>query len=63
MSVDALGATTRLRPSARVELTDHPLLRDLEGVSLNGVKPLEVRWFDEYRTMLDRPSVRYRMSA
>ncbi len=63
MAVDAFGATTRLRPSARLELTDHPLLRDVVDASAGGAKPLEVRWFDDYRTILDRPSIRYRMSA
>ena len=27
------------------------------------VSDIEVRWFEEYRTMLDRPSIRYRISA
>ncbi len=63
ITADVTGATTRLRPSARVDVVEHPRTRDLDAASLAGAKPLEVRWFDDYRTMLDRPKIRYRMSA
>lgn len=63
LAIDAVGHTSRLRPRARLELTSHPRVRDLDPSALTGAKPIEVRWFDEYRTMLDRPSIRYRMSA
>lgn len=63
MHVDAALASTRLGARARLELADHPRTRRLDRDALASARPLEVRWFDEYRTMVDRPSIRYRMSA
>ena len=63
LAIDARGHTSRLRPRARVELSSHSRLRDIDASALTTAKPLEVRWFDDYRTMLDRPAIRYRMSA
>ncbi|MEZ4297091.1 MAG: acetoacetate decarboxylase family protein [Polyangiaceae bacterium] len=63
LHVDASAATTKLGAKASVTLEDHPALRPLGRDSLPAARPLEVRWYDEYRTMLDRPSIRYRMSA
>lgn len=63
MHVDAACAASRIGARARLELADHPRVRDLDPEALAKAKPLEVRWFDEYRTMLDRPAIRYRMSA
>lgn len=63
MAADAVTATSRFRPSARVTLGNHPMVRDLDPSALAGARPLEVRFCDDYRTMLDRPSIRYRMSA
>jgi len=63
LHIDAVGATRRLGARAKVELMDHPRLHDFDRDALARAKPIEVRWFDEYRTMLDRPTTRYRMSA
>jgi len=63
LHIDAVGATRRLGARARLEIMDHPRMRDFDREALAHAKPIEVRWFDEYRTMLDRPSIRYRMSA
>jgi hypothetical protein len=61
--VDARIATARIGARARLELADHPRTRDLDRDALAKAGPLEVRWLDEHRTMLDRPAIRYRMSA
>lgn len=63
LHVDAVGSTARAGVKARLTLSDHPRLQDLDRDAVSRAKPIEVRWFDEYRTMLDRPAVRYRMSA
>ncbi|MBK8252892.1 MAG: acetoacetate decarboxylase family protein [Polyangiaceae bacterium] len=63
LHIDAVGATTRIGARARLDIADSVYTRDLDREALAKSKPLEVRWFDEYRTMLDRPSIRYRASA
>lgn len=63
LHVDAVGATRRIGPRAKLEILDHPRTRDLDREAPRLGRPIEVRWFDEYRTLLDRPSIRYRMSA
>lgn len=63
LHIDAFGAVRRRSLAAHVEISDHLRMRDLDARALNGAKPLEVRWFDDYRTLLDRPSARYRLSA
>lgn len=63
LHVDAVGASARLGARARLELPSHARTRDLDRDALSKARPLEVRWFDEHRTLLDRPSIRYRMSA
>ena len=63
LHIDAVGAIKRLGCRAQLDLFDHPRVRDFDREALSRAKPIEVRWFDEYRTMLDRPSIRYRMSA
>jgi hypothetical protein len=62
-AVDAVGSTTHLGAKARLTIEDHPRVRDLDREAIERARPLEVRWFSDYRTMLDRPSIRYRMSA
>lgn len=63
LAIDAVGHTSRVLPKAHVEVLPHARTRDLDAAALAGAKPLEVRWFDDYRTLLDRPSIRYRLSA
>ena len=63
MAADAVTASTRFRPSARLEIAPHAKLAGLDPAALTGARPLEVRFCEEYRTMLDRPAIRYRMSA
>jgi hypothetical protein len=63
LHIDAVGAIRRFRARAKLELMDHPRVREFDRHALAHARPIEVRWFDEYRTLLDRPSVRYRMSA
>lgn len=59
---DVTGVIRRRSIAAHVELASHPRVRDLDASALNGAKPLEVRWFDDYRTLLDRPNIRYRLT-
>lgn len=63
MLADASLASSRIGARARLELADHPRLRDVDREALSKAGPLEVRWLDEHRALLDRPSIRYRMSA
>lgn len=63
MAADAVTASSRFRPSARLTLGRHPMVSDLDPAALTGARPLEVRFCDEYRTILDRPAIRYRMSV
>jgi Acetoacetate decarboxylase (ADC) len=63
MHVDASGSASRIGARARLELAEHPRTREFDRGALASARPLEVRWFDEYRSILDRPSIRYRMSA
>lgn len=63
LHVDAVGSTARTGVKARLTVHDSPRLTDLDRDAISRARPLEVRWFDEYRTMLDRAAIRYRMSA
>lgn len=63
LHVDVVGSIRRRSLAAHLEIAPHARTRDLDPKALEGVKPIEVRWFDEYRTLLDRPSIRYRLSA
>lgn len=63
MAADATVASSRFRPSARLEIASHPRLEGFDPGALSGARALEVRFCDEYRTMLERPAIRYRMSA
>jgi hypothetical protein len=63
VAVDAVGSTAHLGAKARLSIEDHPRVRDFDREAIERARPLEVRWLSDYRTMLDRPSVRYRMSA
>jgi len=63
LSIDAVGSIGRLGTRAHVEIQSHPRTADFDREALARAKPIEVRWFEEYRTMLDRPSIRYRISA
>lgn len=63
LAIDGAGHISKIRPRARLEIASHARTRDLDGAAVANAKPIEVRWFDEYRTMLDRPTIRYRLSA
>jgi hypothetical protein len=61
--VDAVGDIRRLGAKASVRIEDHPRAADLKSLGLDGARPIEVRWCDEYRTELDRARARYRIGV
>jgi hypothetical protein len=62
IEVDAVGAVRKLGAKARLRIEDHPRTASLRKLNAELAKPLEVRWFDEYRTELDRAWARYRLA-
>ena len=63
LDVDAVGATKKLGAKARLSLEDHPRVAALRALDVARAKCIEVRWFDEYRTALDRAKSRFRIDA
>ncbi len=63
LRVDALGHLRRLGGRARLVLHDHPQNEPLQSIGLRGDRTIEVRWFDEYRTVLDRARARFRIGG
>jgi hypothetical protein len=61
IDVDAVGSRRFRGAKGSLELSVHPRLSSLPARQLLGGKPLETRWFDEYRLTLDRASARYRL--
>lgn len=63
LAVDAVGAVGYLGTKATLQLEQHPRVRALQGLGLDQASPIAVRWFDEYRTALDRARARYRIGV
>jgi hypothetical protein len=61
--VDAVGAIRRLGAKARVRFEPHLRSGALRDLGVIGDRPIEVRWCDEYRTVLDRARARYRIGS
>ena len=61
LDVDAVGCVKKLGARAKVTLEDHPRTAELQALGVNDAKCIEVRWFDEYRTALDRAKSRFRI--
>lgn len=63
LDVDAVGCTRKLGAKAELTLEDHGRLAALAAMGVAKAKCIDVRWFDEYRTALDRPRARFRVGA
>lgn len=61
IEVDALGSRRMLGARGSLSLSAHRRLAGLPPAERLGRRPLEARWFDEYRLELDRASTRYRL--
>lgn len=59
--IDGKVAVGRLGARASLHLDDHPHAEALRRLPRVHDRPLEVRWFDEYRTLFDKPEARFRM--
>lgn len=61
IEVDALGSRRLFGARGELLLSKHRRLAGLPPRERLGRRPLEARWFDEYRLKLDRASARYRL--
>jgi hypothetical protein len=59
--IDARGVTRR-GGHAELRFANHARVDRLRGLGLERARPLEVRWFDEWRTTLDRADRRFPMA-
>ena len=63
LDVDAVGCTRRLGAKGELTFEDHGRVAALAALDVAKAKCIDVRWFDEYRTALDRPRARFRVGA
>jgi len=61
MTVDAVGREKSMFISSGMTIRRHERAEDLRGVSIETNDPIEVRWYDSFRTRMDAPSVRYKV--
>ena len=61
MTVDAVGRERSIFISSGLTFRRHERIEDVRGVSIETNDPLEVRWYDSYRTRMDAPSARFRV--
>lgn len=60
MSVDAIGHERQWFTSAKLTLQRHERVEPLRMLSIETSDPIEVRWYDSFRTRMDGPSARFK---
>lgn len=63
VAIDGFGAIRKTRIAASLTFEDHPRNELLGALPRRYTRPVEVRWFDQYRIALDRAKARYPISA
>jgi hypothetical protein len=60
-TVDAIGREKSLLASAKLVLHRHERVEGLRALNIALTSPMQVRWYDAYRTRLEGPAARYRL--
>lgn len=60
MSVDAIGHERQWFTSAKLTLQRHERVEPLRMLSIETNNPIEVRWYDSFRTRMEGPSARFK---
>jgi hypothetical protein len=59
LAINAKGAIQRRGAQAELRIANHARADALRGIGLERARPIEVRWFEEWRTVLDHAKERH----
>jgi hypothetical protein len=60
MPIDAIGREKSLFANARLTVARHERVESLRVLEIDAASPVEVRWYDSFRTRIDTAAARYK---